>query len=131
MSGNIFNSLKNSLQDSLYPHPIIIIITNTNYLNACTYILYIHKRSVIIDQQLIYWFWSSAVWASSKIPQALSTCTLLYIVDTPFENATSNETHKGLISILICRITNLGSCETCIYIVLLISRLNKYHCNYT
>ena len=26
-SGNIFNSLNNSLQDSVYPHPIIILIT--------------------------------------------------------------------------------------------------------
>jgi hypothetical protein len=26
-SGNIFNSLNNSLQDSLYAHPIIILIT--------------------------------------------------------------------------------------------------------
>jgi len=26
-SGNIFNSLHNSLQDSLYPYPIIILIT--------------------------------------------------------------------------------------------------------
>jgi hypothetical protein len=38
-SGNIFNSLNNSLQDSVYPHPIIILITLFSILKLQNYVM--------------------------------------------------------------------------------------------
>jgi len=47
----------------------------------------------------------------------LSTCTFLCIVDTPFGFATSNESHRGLFFVVICRRINLGSWKLCLLFI--------------
>jgi hypothetical protein len=53
-----------------------------------------------IDQQFNVPILKQCHW-NVELTQALSTCTFLCIVDMPFENATSNETHRSLFSVVI------------------------------
>jgi hypothetical protein len=68
-----------------------------------------------IDKQFRVLIFKQCHW-NVELTQALSTCMFLCIVDRPFVNATSNETQRGLFSIVIYRSINLGSWELYVYL---------------
>jgi hypothetical protein len=68
-----------------------------------------------IDQLFRILIFKQCHW-NVELTQALSTYTLLCIVDMLFGNATSNETHRGLFSVVICRRINLGCWEWYVYL---------------
>jgi hypothetical protein len=68
-----------------------------------------------IDEQFKVLIFKQCHW-NVELTQAHSTCTFLSIVDMPFGNATSNWTHRGLFSVVICRRINLVSWELYVYL---------------
>jgi len=68
-----------------------------------------------IDQKFRVLIFKRCHW-NVELIEALSTCMFICVVDMPFGNATSNETHVGLFSVIIYRRINFVSSELYIYL---------------
>jgi hypothetical protein len=82
------------------------------YVRICKLLTFISDR---IDQQFNIPIFKQCQW-NMELTQALSTCMFLCDINMPFGNATSNETHRGLFSVVIYRRINLGSWELHVYL---------------
>jgi len=115
---------------SALTHPAVRLVQGNGFMEFVPIVLGMYIRiselctfiSDRIDQKFNVLILKQCHW-NVELTQALSTCPFLCNVDTPFGNATSNETHRGLFFVVIYRRISLGSWELYFYLFVKVGRV--------